>query len=200
MNPMTLRFTARTWVSAAAVATLVAATGGAAAQSNQATTPARSASAPATSQNTLQRADRDFLEKAAHSGHAEVESSQLALQKATHPEVKAFAEHMVKDHTQANQELAALAQSRGVKVPDGPSLVQKGKLKLLSTADGEDFDRRYAQSMGVEAHRETIELFEKAANHSTDAEIKAFATKTLPKLREHLQMAEKLPQAQAAKR
>ena len=152
-------------------------------------------SAATSGQRRVDRADRDFMEKAAHSGFAEVESSKLAIEKATSPEIKTFAEQMVKDHTQTNEELAALAQARGVKLPDGPSMTQKGKMKLLSTADGADFDRRYAESMGIEAHRDTIELFEKASRNAKDAEIKAFAAGKLPALRHHLEMAQQLPQA-----
>lgn len=152
-------------------------------------------SATTSGQRRVDRADRDFMEKAAHSGFAEVESSKLAIEKATSPEIKTFAEQMVKDHTQTNEELAALAQARGVKLPDGPSMVQKGKMKLLSTADGSDFDRRYAESMGIEAHRDTIDLFEKASRNAKDPEIKAFATGKLPALRHHLEMAQQLPQA-----
>ena len=99
----------------------------------------------------------------------------------------------IEDHTKANQELETLASSKGVDLPDGPSLLQKGKSKLmLSTADGESFDRRYAESMGVEAHEDNIELFEKAVKEAEDPDVKAYAQKTLPKLQEHLEMARKL--------
>lgn len=142
----------------------------------------------------LQRADKSFLDDAAHSGHAEVKSSQLALTKAQNPKVRAFAQQMVDDHTQANQELAALAASKNVRVPEGPSLVQEGKIKLLGTADGVDFDKRYMESMGLQAHRDTVALFEKGARDARDPEVKAFAQKTLPKLKHHLEMAQQLAQ------
>lgn len=140
----------------------------------------------------LPRAETAFLKQAAQNGHAEVESSKLALQKAANPEVKRFAQQMVDDHTKANAELKALAAAKGVELPDGPSLMQTGKMKLLGTADGDNFDRRYAEAMGVEAHRDTIELFEKASADATDADVKAFAQKTLPTLKHHLMMAEQL--------
>ncbi|MDA8450427.1 DUF4142 domain-containing protein [Acidovorax sp. NCPPB 3859] len=140
----------------------------------------------------LTRADKSFLDDAAHNGHAEVKSSQLALQKARNPKVRAFAQQMVDDHTKANQELAALAAGKNVRVPEGPSLVQEGKLKLLGTADGADFDKRYMESMGLQAHRDTIELFEKGAREARDPEVKAFAQKTLPKLKQHLEMAQQV--------
>ncbi|AVS78602.1 DUF305 domain-containing protein [Paracidovorax avenae] len=140
----------------------------------------------------LTRADKSFLDDAAHNGHAEVKSSQLALQKARNPKVRTFAQQMVDDHTQANQELAALAAGKNVRVPEGPSLIQEGKLKLLGTADGADFDKRYMESMGLQAHRDTIELFEKGARDARDPEVKAFAQKTLPKLQQHLEMAQQV--------
>ncbi|ABM34109.1 DUF4142 domain-containing protein [Paracidovorax citrulli] len=142
----------------------------------------------------LTRAEKSFLDDAAHNGHAEVKSSQLALQKAQNPKVRSFAQQMVDDHTKANQELAALASGKNARVPDGPSLMQEGKLKLLGTADGADFDKRYMETMGLQAHRDTIELFEKGARDARDPEVKAFAQKTLPKLKQHLEMAQQLAQ------
>lgn len=142
----------------------------------------------------LQRADKSFLDDAAHNGHAEVKSSQLALTKAQNPKVRAFAQQMVDDHTKANQELAALAASKNVRVPEGPSLMQEAKLKLLNGADGADFDKRYMETMGLQAHRDTIALFEKGARDARDPEVKAFAQKTLPKLKHHLEMAQPLAQ------
>ena len=147
--------------------------------------------AGATKASSLSREDSGFLSQAAQNGHAEVEASKLAMEKATDPKVKEFAKRMIDDHTMANKELEALASSKGVELPSGPSLVQQGKSKLmLSTADGADFDRRYAEAMGVEAHKDTIDLFEKAMKSPKDADVKAFAQKTLPKLQEHLKMAE----------
>src|SRR5690606_6872596 len=125
--------------------------------------------AGAARKSALSRADEAFVNQAAQNGHAEVEASKLAMEKASDPKVKEFAKHMIDDHTKANKELEALASSKGVDLPDGPSLLQKGKSKLmLSTADGENFDRRYAESMGVEAHEDNIELFEKAVKEAED--------------------------------
>lgn len=160
-----------------------------------ATNPSAQPATAGERQSTLSRADRGFLEQAAQNGHAEVESSKLALTKAQNPEVKSFAQKMVEDHTKTGNELAALATSKGVEVPKEPSLMQKAKMKLLSTADGENFDRRYAKSMGVEAHEETLELFRKAASEAKDADVKAFASKTVPALEEHMKMARQLEMA-----
>lgn len=140
----------------------------------------------------LARADVAFLKQAAQNGHAEVESSKLAVTKASNTQVKGFAQQMVDDHTKANEELAALAASKGVDVPKEPSVAQKAKMKMLSSADGANFDKRYADAMGVAAHQDTVKLFQKAAASATDPDVKAFAAKSLPTLQHHLQMAQEL--------
>lgn len=139
------------------------------------------------------RTDANFMKQAAENGHAEVETSKMALTKASSPEVKKFAQQMIDDHTKTNEELMALAKTKGVELPSGPSLVQKGKAKaVLDTAEGEKFDQRYVASMGVDAHEDTLKLFRKAAKDAKDPELKAWAAKTVPALEHHLQMAKAL--------
>lgn len=178
----------------AAVAALLLAAGAAHAQSAAQTvaSPASVAAGVKVQADKLARADAAFLKQAAQNGHAEVQGSKLALDKGTHAQVKAFAQQMVDDHTKVAQELSALASNKGVDLPSEPSLAQKAKLKLLAQRDGEGFDRHYAESVGVSAHEDTVKLFKKAAAEAKDADVKAFATKTLPTLEQHLQHARDL--------
>ncbi len=161
----------------------------------QAVVPGASASAAS---GKISHKDSAFMKQAAENGHAEVENSKLALQKSGNADVKAFAQKMVDEHTKASEELAALAASKGVDLPKDPSVMQKGKMKVLSARDGTSFDRHYAESVGVEAHKDTVKLFEKAAKESDDADVKAWATKTLPTLQHHLQEAQALQTATRA--
>ena len=133
--------------------------------------------------------DAAFMKNAAEAGLAEVEASKLAASKATNTQVKSFAQQMVDDHSKANDELKALAASKGVTLPTEPSMAQKAKLKLLQGADGANFDKRYAESFGVKAHEDTVSLFQKESQKAKDAEVKAWAEKTLPTLQHHLEMA-----------
>lgn len=148
--------------------------------------------APATTDGKPAHADAAFMDQAAQNGHAEVEAAKLALEKSQSGEVRTFAQRMIDDHSKAAQELQTLASAKNHKLPDGPSLLQKGKLKMMGTHDGAKFDRSYIDSMGTKAHRETIELFEKGMNQAKDPDVKAYAQKTLPTLREHLQLSQKL--------
>ncbi len=151
---------------------------------------AQIASEPAATQ--LTRSDVAFMTAAAHTGYAEIQSSQLALQKGVNRQIRIFAQQMLADHTQANQELAALAAAKGVQLTTEPSAMQKVKIALLSAGDGGSFDRRYASSMGVSAHKDALALFQKAATTATDADVRAYAAKHLPTLQHHLEMAQTL--------
>lgn len=132
----------------------------------------------------------DFVDKAAQSGITEVEAGKLALQKSSSADVKTFAQHMVDDHTKANQELMALAKKHDLEVPDDAALMDKAKKAILEMRD-ESFDKAYANNQ-VNAHEEAVELFKKESTSSDNAELKAFATEKLPILEKHLQMAKEL--------
>jgi len=142
------------------------------------------------------RSDEAFMKDAAHAGAAEIEAARLAQSKARSAEVKTFASTMVTDHTRVADELKALAATKKVKLPEGPSVKQKAELKLIDAGDNDKFDERYARNFGVKAHEDTIKLFEEAARDAKDPEVKAWAEKTLPGLKHHLEMARALPMAQ----
>jgi putative membrane protein len=144
--------------------------------------------------STLASADKDFLENAAQGGHAEIEGSKLAQSESTNADVKQFAAQMIQDHTKANQELVALAKQKGYTPPDEPSIIQRTELKALSATSGTTFDKMYASRIGVAAHEDTVKLFQKEAADGKDADIKAWAAKTLPTLQHHLVMANALQQ------
>jgi putative membrane protein len=164
---------------------------------NSATTPATtttttSTTTTATDGRKVDRSDANFLKEAVESGFAEIEGGKLALSKATHPDVKAFAQMLVDDHAKANIELATLAASKNVAVSSEPSMVAKAKLKVLAMRETATFDKHFIKTMGVDAHEDTIKRFEKANRDAKDADVKAFVTKTLPTLQHHLQMAKDL--------
>lgn len=179
----------------------LAATGAAWAQSSPAPTAPTTVQSTSTSTagaRALSRADAGFLKEADHAGRTEIEASGLAMERATHAQVKAFAKQMTADHAQAGQELKTLAKSKGVDLPGEPSLGQKAKIKLLGTMKGASFDRQYADEIGVAAHEDSVKLFRETANNAVDADVKAYAAKTLPKLEQHLVMARQLKQTVAA--
>lgn len=136
----------------------------------------------------LARADRDFVTDAAMAGLAEVESSRLAVRKATSPAVRQFAQRMIDDHGSANTELTTFAQSRGMTLPTEIDRSHRKALDGLDKRSGEDFDRAYMK-MQVADHEKSVSRFEKQAKGGKDPELRQWAESKLPVLREHLQMA-----------
>ena len=129
--------------------------------------------------------DSTFVVTAANDGMAEVNAGKMAQQKATDPRVKSFAAMMVTDHTKAGDELAALAKTKNITLPSAPDADAQKKADDLSKKTGKDFDKAYVNAM-VDGHKNAVKLFTDASNNCKDADLKAFATKTLPTLKMHL--------------
>lgn len=138
----------------------------------------------ASAADMVKHGDKVFIEKAAKSGHEEVAISQVAVERTTNPQVKALAQMMVDDHTAAGGQLATIAAAKGVKLP----AQDLDDAKKWSKKDTKDFDKDYAEKM-VADHKDAVELFQKQATKGEDADTKAFARDTLPKLQHHLEMA-----------
>lgn len=128
----------------------------------------------------------EFMMKAAQGGMAEVELGKMAASKAQSPEVKAFAQRMVADHTKANTELKAVAAKMNATLPTEVSSEHKEMMDDLSKLSGAEFDKEYV-SMMVEDHEKDVAEFQKAADGNPNADLKAFAAKTLPTLKSHLE-------------
>ena len=160
-------------------AALLCATGSASMAQDTATSAQSSASA------------KEFVEKAGTSGLAEVEMGELGAQKAKNGQVEAFAKRMVADHTKANQELVTASKGKGVQVPSSRTDMHKAMVEKFQQQDaGKNFDRDYMEQM-VEDHKAAVELFETAADdEKLDLDLRSYAKRTLPTLRDHLKQAQ----------
>jgi putative membrane protein len=141
----------------------------------------------------LDHADRSFLQKAARGNLAEVETGQLAAQQSSDPQVKQFGERMVQDHSQANDKLKTVAESVGVQLPTQPSHADMQEMSKLKSLSGQKFDKTYANAM-LKDHRKDVQEYEHVAQTAKNPEVRAYAEQTLPTLKEHLALAEQLPE------
>ena len=131
-----------------------------------------------------------FAMVAASSDMFEVLSSTEAQSRAVNPEVKKFAHHMLTDHTKTTSELKTIAASKNITLPTSPLPMHQRMIQKVHNADAKEFDESYMEAQ-VMAHKQAVALYETASNNVTDPELKAFAAKTLPALRMHLEMAQK---------
>ena len=133
----------------------------------------------------MKPADTHFMMKAAQGGMAEVKMGQLAADKASSPDVKAFGQHMVDDHTKANDQLKSVAQAEGVTLPTDVGPKEQATYDKLSKLSGAEFDKQYVKDMVMD-HQEDVKEFRKEASTGKDEKVKSFASQTLPVLEEHL--------------
>jgi putative membrane protein len=135
----------------------------------------------------------EFVKKVAISDMMEIQSSQLALSRQPDADSKPFAEQMVKDHEATSRELKNLVNSGKVKGPLPTSLDadHQKKFEELKSKSGKEFDRAYDQ-LQVQAHEQAVALFEQYSQGGDNPDLKAWAAKTLPHLKEHLAKAKKL--------
>ena len=142
-------------------------------------TPSPSATAAAKA-STLSAKDKDFLVSAASSGGWEAATGKVAETKAQSDATRNLAARISAYHSQTNKELVDLAKKKGLGI-------STENIKAQQLSGGPKFDKTYLTLMAQE-HRENVKAFEKEAASGNDPEIKAWAAKTLPTLKEHLSM------------
>jgi putative membrane protein len=134
----------------------------------------------------------DFILQASASDVFEIESSKLALQKGDDA-TKAFAQQMITDHEKTTAELKALLTSGKVQGNPVTALTDDHKEEVddLAKLEGAEFNKEYIDDQ-VEAHEDAVDLFKRYGQEGENADLKAWAAKTLPALEHHYKMAQDL--------
>jgi putative membrane protein len=145
-----------------------------------------------TASSSVSSMDRKFALTAAMGGMAEVEMSRLALQRASSDAVKQYAQKMIDDHTAANAELMQIASTKGINLPTAPDAKMRAMMAKLEKLSGAAFDHEYVMHAGHKDHQKMEKLFRDESTRGRDADLKAFAAKTLPVVQQHLQLAREL--------
>lgn len=154
-------------------------------------------SGKAWAQSAVRQQDLKFAEEAAKGGLLEVQLGELATEQAKSEEVVDFGQRMVEDHGAANEQLKAIAEAKGITLPDSLDQDQQHTLDELSKLSGEEFDRTYMDEM-VKDHEVDVAAFRLQAESGEDPDLRAFAEETLPTLEEHLSLAQEIDQKMAA--
>jgi putative membrane protein len=139
------------------------------------TEAAKSPAAP----SALSAKDQSFMKEAAKGGMMEVDMGKMAQQKGKSPEVKKIGDRMVADHSKANAELMAIAKKKGVDLSKEKPAAHK--------MDDANFDKAYVDMM-VKDHEKDLAAFQAEAKDGSDADVKAFASKTSAVIKKHLDM------------
>jgi len=157
----------------------------------QAPAAPQSPAAPETPQNGEEMPQpitdpQQFADSASSSNMFEIQSSQIALDVSDNPDVLAFAEQMVADHTAAGDQMTQAAEADGITPAAGLEELHQAQLDELVDLDGEAFDEAYIAAQ-VAAHRAAVALFQSFSTDGEDGALKSFAAETLPTLEQHLE-------------
>jgi len=132
-----------------------------------------------------------FAKKVASANTFEIQSSELANERAQSGEVKSFADQMIQDHRKAGEDFKAAVQAANISPPpaEEPDAKQKATLTKLRSAQGAAFDKAYVSAQ-LAAHKEAVSLFRNYSKSGRTAPLKDFAQTTLPTLEHHLSMVQ----------
>ncbi len=144
---------------------------------------------------TLSASDKAFLDMAAQIDMTEANLGKVAQDQGETQAVKDYGQMLVQDHTANYNQLTQLGTKLGADVPKSINHQHDVMISGLTKLKGAAFDRRFAATM-VQGHTQAIAAFKRQAEHGDNADIKAFANDTLPKLEEHLQKAKDLMKPQ----
>lgn len=135
--------------------------------------------------------DAGFVKKVSSACQGELKAGEMALQKANDAKVKSFAQRIIDDHNRAGKDLEELASRKGWTLSKTIDDRCQKELDRLSSMTAQGFDHAFIESQ-IKGHEEAIKLFEKESKSGQDADLKEWARKTLPTLREHLQQAKEI--------
>jgi putative membrane protein len=148
------------------------------------------ATGAAKSGSMLSSGDQKMMRDIAYSNLSEVAAGKLALERTQSADVKTFAQKMIDDHTKAQQELQTLADSKGVKLPTEPDAKHKALARVMSGLKGDAFDKRYLKQGGLNDHENKHKLLQRVEARAKDADLKAYAAKTITAVDQHLTLAQ----------
>jgi putative membrane protein len=150
-----------------------------------------SGAAGATASGTaLSSADKKAVMDMGMANMAEVEAGKMAVAKAQNPDVKAFGQQMIDDHTKALTEVQALASAKGVTLPTELDAKHKAMVAKLDKLSGDKFDKEYMKNAGLADHKTVHSKLEKFESGAKDADVKALAAKMKPTVEQHLKSAQ----------
>lgn len=160
--------------------------------------PAPTPPAPTESGLPVAAAERAFITEATTSSLAEIDACRMMAARSADPGIKSYARQMEREHLSANDELKRIAEGKGIAVPTSASKETRDLLERLRGLPSGEGDRAFVREFGIGSHYKAIEVFEKEAREGQDPQLRSFAEQTLPRLREHLTMAQQLQSKVAA--
>lgn len=133
----------------------------------------------------MEKDDVEFANDAATIGLDEIELGKLAIQKGSDKRVKNFGTMLIKQHTKTGRKLKLVAESKKLTLPAAPDTATQKEITVLSQLSGRAFDKAYIAYITAN-HQKNLQLFENAAKHVFDADLRKIASRDVLLLKRHL--------------
>lgn len=135
--------------------------------------------------------DALFVAEAASANMLQLQLSQEAVARGVSPEVKAMAQEMEDVHEQMLTELQELGANANFVLPQTLGNAHKEVLDEVSAKEGIAFDLAYIREIRY-LHDKLLDRYEDMAEHGVSMDVKQYASRQLPLIRQHLESAEAL--------
>ncbi|TXK52914.1 DUF4142 domain-containing protein [Pontibacter qinzhouensis] len=135
--------------------------------------------------------DALFVAEAASANMLQVQLAGLAEGQAVSPEVKGLAQRMAADHGRMTDELQTMASQSNFVLPTELGAAHQKSLDNVSARSGLSFDLSYIKTI-VQEHQNLLKRHEAMADNGVTMEVKQYASRQVPLLRQHLETAQAL--------
>ena len=158
-----------------------------------ATVASFSLAAPALAQPGAAPPTPRFISAAASTDEFERQEGRMAERQAASPQVRAFGQMMVRDHTNTTMALKTAIRRAGLPLPPPPTLTpeQQSNVSALRGLRGRDFDRTYMQQQ-IQAHQTALGVMQAYAAGGDNRLLRKAAASTVPLVKRHLAMAQRI--------
>lgn len=135
--------------------------------------------------------DQQFVDMVAQTDMLEAHLGQMAQNQASAQDVKDYAQMLITDHTSDYQKLESLAEKSNLTVSKGLDAAHDKMIAPFEKLNGAAFDHRYIHEM-IEGHTKALDVYKREASDATSADLREYASETLPTLQKHLDGAKDL--------
>lgn len=140
-------------------------------------------------EKTWAPADLDMVRQAVQAHSAEVRIANVAQTEARRDTVRELARRIVQHHLLVSAELAPIVRGTGVTPPESTDAEHVAAQSRLAALRGDAFDAAFLDEIST-VHTKGIELLERIANTAADRDLRRWAERHLPAMREHLTLTQ----------
>ena len=132
----------------------------------------------------------EYATMAAASDLYELESARLAVERSQNPQVREFAEMLIRDHEKSTADLKTAAQQAVPVIVVTPALTPEQEMQLaaLRAAPAADFDRTYIEQQ-IPAHEKALAMLRHYSQNGDVEPLKGHATAVIVPVEMHLERA-----------